>query len=102
MRSASVREWLAAEGLSQYASLFEENRMGLDVLSDLHDQDLQISAFRWAIGSGCSRRFAPLCNPHRSKASRVAAIHQLPGKPSVVNSPSCFVTWSVRPRSPNG
>ena len=41
MRSATVREWLAAEGLSQYVELFEQNRIELDVLSDLTERDLQ-------------------------------------------------------------
>ena len=40
MRSASIREWLAAEGLSQYVDLFEHNRIGMDVLPDLTDHDL--------------------------------------------------------------
>jgi hypothetical protein len=35
MRSATVREWLAAEGLPQYIDLFEQNRIELDVLRDL-------------------------------------------------------------------
>ena len=41
MRSATVREWLAAEALSQYVELFEQNRIELDVLSDLTERDLQ-------------------------------------------------------------
>ena len=41
MRSATVREWLAAEGLPQYVELFEQNRIGLDVLADLTERDLQ-------------------------------------------------------------
>jgi class 3 adenylate cyclase len=41
MRSASIREWLAAEGLSQYVDLFEQNRIGTDVLPDLTEHDLQ-------------------------------------------------------------
>jgi hypothetical protein len=35
MRSARIREWRAAAGLSQYVDLFEHNRIGLDVLPDL-------------------------------------------------------------------
>ena len=30
--SATVREWLAAEGLPQYIDLFEQNRIELDEL----------------------------------------------------------------------
>jgi len=41
MRSATVREWLAAEGLPQYIDLFEQNRIELDVLRDLTERDLQ-------------------------------------------------------------
>jgi class 3 adenylate cyclase len=41
VRSASVSEWLAAVGLPQYARLFEENRVGLDVLPHLTEQDLK-------------------------------------------------------------
>src|SRR5262245_47851746 len=40
MRSATVREWLAAEGLSQYIELFEQNRIEVDVLRDLTEHDL--------------------------------------------------------------
>jgi class 3 adenylate cyclase/predicted ATPase len=36
-----VAGWLAGIGLSQYAALFEENRIGLDVLPHLTDQDLK-------------------------------------------------------------
>jgi len=41
MRGATVREWLAAEGLPQYGELFEQHRIGLDVLPDLTERDLQ-------------------------------------------------------------
>jgi len=41
MRSATVRDWLAAAELGQYADLFEQNRIGLDVLPDLGERDLQ-------------------------------------------------------------
>ncbi len=41
MRSATVREWLAAEGLPQYIELFEQNRIEVDVLPDLTERDLQ-------------------------------------------------------------
>jgi hypothetical protein len=41
MRSATVAEWLTAVGLVQYAELFEQNRIGLDVLPDLSERDLQ-------------------------------------------------------------
>jgi class 3 adenylate cyclase len=40
MRSVSIREWLAAAGLSGYTELFEQNRIELDVLSDLSEHDL--------------------------------------------------------------
>ena len=52
MRSATVREWLAAEGLSQYVELFEQNRIELDVLSDLTERDLQDLVFHWVTASG--------------------------------------------------
>ena len=41
MRSATIAEWLTAVGLAQYAELFEQNRVGLDVLPDLSERDLQ-------------------------------------------------------------
>lgn len=41
MESLTVREWLAGEGLQQYAEIFEQNRIGLDVLPDLSESDLQ-------------------------------------------------------------
>ena len=41
MRGATVREWLAAEGPPQYGELFEQHRIGLDVLPDLTERDLQ-------------------------------------------------------------
>jgi class 3 adenylate cyclase/tetratricopeptide (TPR) repeat protein len=40
MRSANIKEWLAAEGLAQYVELFEQNRIELDVLPDLTERDL--------------------------------------------------------------
>jgi class 3 adenylate cyclase/tetratricopeptide (TPR) repeat protein len=41
MPVATVREWLAATGLAQYLELFEKNRLGLDVLAELTERDLQ-------------------------------------------------------------
>jgi len=41
MADAQVRDWLTGVGMSQYAELFEQNRIGADVLSDLTDRDLQ-------------------------------------------------------------
>jgi len=41
MRSVTIEEWLATEGLSQYAELFGQQRIALDVLSDLTDRELQ-------------------------------------------------------------
>jgi hypothetical protein len=41
MRCATVLEWLSAVGVSQDAELFEQNRIGLDVLPDLTERDLQ-------------------------------------------------------------
>src|SRR5262249_33631670 len=41
MRSVSIGEWLAAVGLAQYTELFDQNRIGLDVLSQLNEQDLK-------------------------------------------------------------
>ena len=41
MPGESTREWLTAIGLERYAALFEENRIGVDVLPHLSDQDLK-------------------------------------------------------------
>src|SRR6478672_8622453 len=41
MHAPTVREWLTAAGLPQYLELFEQNRLGLDVVSELTEQDLQ-------------------------------------------------------------
>ena len=41
MRSVSIREWLAAVGLAQYTELIDQNRIGLDVLAQLNEQDLK-------------------------------------------------------------
>src|SRR4051812_37136562 len=41
MHAPTVREWLTAAGLLQYLELFEQNRLGLDVVSELTERDLQ-------------------------------------------------------------
>ena len=41
MPAESTRDWLAAIGLERYAELFEANRIGVDVLPLLSDQDLK-------------------------------------------------------------
>ena len=41
MHAPTVREWLTAAGLPQYLELFEQNRLGLDVVSELTEHDLQ-------------------------------------------------------------
>jgi len=41
MYAATLRKWLTAEGLQQYLELFEQNRLGLDVVPDLTERDLQ-------------------------------------------------------------
>src|SRR6185437_13688661 len=41
MHAPTVREWLTAAGLTQYLELFEQNRLGLDVVSELTERDLQ-------------------------------------------------------------
>jgi hypothetical protein len=38
---SAVRQWLEALALGQYAELFESNRIGIDILPDLTDQDLE-------------------------------------------------------------
>ena len=41
MPGESARDWLAAIGLEQYAEMFDTNRLGVDVLPLLSDQDLK-------------------------------------------------------------
>jgi hypothetical protein len=41
MPDRSARDWLASIGLEQYAEVFEANRIGVDVLPLLSDQDLK-------------------------------------------------------------
>jgi hypothetical protein len=38
---ATITEWLASLGMSEYAERFAEERMEIDVLSELTDQDLE-------------------------------------------------------------
>jgi len=38
---ASVRQWLASLGLSEYADRFAEHRIDFSILGDLTDQDLK-------------------------------------------------------------
>ena len=41
MPDECTREWLAAIGLEEYAELFEQNRIGVDVLRHRSDRDLK-------------------------------------------------------------
>jgi class 3 adenylate cyclase/tetratricopeptide (TPR) repeat protein len=41
MTDRSIRDWLAAIGLDRYAELFEQNRIGIDVLQHIGEQDLK-------------------------------------------------------------
>jgi hypothetical protein len=36
-----LRDWLHSNGLEQYADVFEANDIGLDILPDLSEQDLE-------------------------------------------------------------
>src|SRR5215831_4674383 len=38
---STVRDWLASLGLPEYGDRFEENRIDLEILPDLTDQDLE-------------------------------------------------------------
>ena len=37
----SLRDWLASIGLDQYAQIFEQNDLELDVLGELSDEELK-------------------------------------------------------------
>ena len=41
MPDRSIAEWLHSIGLSQYADLFLRNEIGMDVLADLAESDLE-------------------------------------------------------------
>jgi hypothetical protein len=43
---ASVGEWLASLGLSEYADRFAEHRIDFSILRDLTEQDLKDELFR--------------------------------------------------------
>jgi hypothetical protein len=53
---SSVGEWLESIGLSQYAELFEAERIEFDVVAQLTDEDLREIGIPSAIASGCSQR----------------------------------------------
>ena len=38
---STIRDWLASLGLSEYGDRFDENRIDLEILPDLTDQDLE-------------------------------------------------------------
>jgi SAM domain (Sterile alpha motif) len=38
---STVRDWLTSLDLSEYSDRFEENRIDLEILPDLTDQDLE-------------------------------------------------------------
>lgn len=70
-------QWLEQIGLSEYAELFAEQRIGRDVLRELTEQDLKDFGLRSATASDCFGRsllsMSPLMKrplrPRRPKSS---------------------------------
>jgi hypothetical protein len=47
---SELREWLRRHNLEQYADAFEANDIGIDILPELSERDLE--SFPWAIAVG--------------------------------------------------
>ncbi|MGH8675647.1 MAG: adenylate/guanylate cyclase domain-containing protein, partial [Burkholderiales bacterium] len=80
MPDASTREWLTAIGLQQYAGLFEQNRIGIDVLPHLSDQDLK----DLGIPLGDRRRLLAAISPGAAPTSSPPALAE--AAPAVVTT----------------
>jgi hypothetical protein len=65
MSGESIRKWLAAIGLEQYAERFKENRVDVDVLSLLSEQDLK----DLGVPLGHRRRLLAAISPSSSPAA---------------------------------
>jgi predicted ATPase/class 3 adenylate cyclase len=60
--TSDISNWLDQQGLGEYAELFEENRIGVDVLSDLGDDDLKEIGIALGDRKRLLRAIAPLSN----------------------------------------
>jgi SAM (Sterile alpha motif) domain-containing protein len=84
-----VGDWLRSLSLSQYETLFRQNDIDAEVLSELTDGDLENSACPSGIASDFSRQ-SQLSAMNRPSSSRLTPLrgrhHSKPTQPSVANS----------------
>jgi class 3 adenylate cyclase len=71
--TSDISNWLDQQGLGEYAELFEENRIGVDVLSDLGDDDLKEIGIALGDRKRLLRAIAPLSNDVTAPSTDVSS-----------------------------
>jgi len=95
---ATIAEWLASLGMSEYAQRFAENDIETSVLRHLTDQDLKELASQSGIGARCWQQSSSLRPRRRQPRSTPSGGTTL----STAKLRSCSVTSSARRRSRPG
>jgi SAM domain (Sterile alpha motif) len=93
---SELREWLRRHNLEQYADAFEANDIGIDILPELSERDLE----QLGLSLGNRRRLLKAVAGRAAEAevrSRNRPRRPLQ-TPSAARSRCCSATWSVRRR----
>jgi hypothetical protein len=93
---SEVREWLRRHNLEQYADAFEANDIGIDILPELSERDLE----QLGLSLGNRRRLLKAVAGRAAEAAspQQESPAQARQRPSVARSRCCSATWSVRRR----
>ena len=81
---SAVRQWLETLALGQYAELFESNRIELDILPDLTDQDLEKLGITLGDRKRLLRAIAPIAARTGAETTVVFDAHSASVRPTAV------------------